>query len=108
MKRKREMLKKCTKHVASIYEQKDPVIVFQNRLALSTQDKLRMQQSFETHEDAIQQTSITRKQSHTPHPVRSRRGIRKMLKEPQRLASGYRFAKAIGIDTKGIGWNGGR
>ena len=42
-------------------------MVLQNRLALSTQDKLQMQQSFETHEDAIQRTSITRKQkSHSP------------------------------------------
>ena len=29
-------------------------MVLQNRLALSTQDKLRIQQSFETHEDALQ------------------------------------------------------
>ena len=41
---------------------RETYMVLQNGLALSTQDKLRMQQSFEIHEDAIQWTSITRKQ----------------------------------------------
>ena len=50
--KQREVLKKCTKDVANIYQQRDTDMVLQNRLALSTQDKLRMQQLFETHKDA--------------------------------------------------------
>ena len=127
MKRKqREILKKCTKHVASIYEQRDTDMVLQNRLALSTQDKLRMQQSFETHEDAIQRTSITRKQkSHSPSSEKqtwNKENVEKDLRDwpvgtkinwtrfgEEHSVPGKNkgqvvkeFAKAIGIDTKAL------
>ena len=64
--KQREVLKKCTKHVANIHQRRDTDMI-QNRLALSTQDKLRIQQSFETHEDALQRTAKAQKQkSHSP------------------------------------------